>query len=148
MTFTFSTASRLSRQRLHPMLQSVVDEAIKTVDFKILDATRGHAAQELAFHTGHSEKHFGESAHNYVPAVAMDLFPAPYDWDTRKPEVATAFRFMAQQVMFAGQRLKVPLRWGGDWDMDGKQNTSGLVDLPHFELNPWRKYATTLVEGD
>lgn len=143
MTFSFSAKSRLSRQKLHPMLQAVVDDVIKSVDFMILDATRGKVEQERAFHLGRSKAHFGDSAHNYVPAVAMDLFPAPYDW--RNVE---AFRHLAQEVLFAGQRLKVPLRWGGDWDMDGKPNTTGLIDLPHFELNPWRKYATKLVEGD
>ena len=78
---SFGKASLASRAQLHPKLQAIVDEAIKHTDFKFLDATRGRAAQELAFKLGRTKAHFGQSAHNFVPAIAMDLFPAPYDWD-------------------------------------------------------------------
>jgi peptidoglycan L-alanyl-D-glutamate endopeptidase CwlK len=35
--------------------------------------------------------------------------------------------------------MHIPLRWGGDWNFNGK--TAGLVDLPHYELHPWREWA-------
>jgi len=133
---SFGKASLASRAQLHPKLQEIVDEAIKIVDFKILDATRGRAAQELAFKKGNTKAHFGQSAHNYVPAIAMDLFPAPYDWDN-----TTAFINLWKVIMPIAKKLSIPLRWGGDWEGDGKVDTSGLVDLPHYELNPWRDWA-------
>jgi peptidoglycan L-alanyl-D-glutamate endopeptidase CwlK len=138
--YRFSMTSLAARAKLHPSLRACVDIAIQTVDFKILDATRGKAAQERAFALGHSDVHFGNSAHNYIPAVAVDLFPAPYSWDTKRADVRDGFKRLADAMLSAGQRLGVPLRWGGDWDRDGKQNSVGLIDLPHFELFPWKSF--------
>jgi peptidoglycan L-alanyl-D-glutamate endopeptidase CwlK len=138
--YRFSMASLASRAKLHPKLIACVDLAIREMDFKILDATRGRAAQERAFALGHSKARFGDSAHNYLPAVAVDLFPAPYSWDTKRADVRDAFKQLADVMMHAGQRLGVPLRWGGDWDRDGRPNSVGLIDLPHFELHPWRSF--------
>ena len=141
---SFGQQSLNSRAKLHEKLQEVVDEAIKEIDFKILDATRGRLAQERAFATGHSKARFGQSAHNFVPAIAMDLFPAPYDWKN-----TPSFDKLAAVIMRIAKAKGIPLRWGGDWDMDGKKNNSGLIDLPHFELNPWREWAkqSKLFEG-
>lgn len=133
---SFGSASLTSRAHLHPKLQAIVDAAIKETDFKILDATRGRSAQELAFKLHRTKAHFGQSAHNYVPAVAMDLFPAPYDWDNTK-----AFIALSVVILRIAKQQGTPVRWGGDWDMDGKVNTTGLVDLPHFELNKWQDWA-------
>lgn len=141
---TFSAASLKSRAQLHPVLQKIVDEAIKATDFKILDATRGKAAQELAFKLKRSKAKFGQSAHNYVPAIAMDLFPYPYDWDKTQAFIDLSKIILAipAKIGLTGLDGKpLHLRWGGDWDMDGKVNTSGLVDLPHYELNPWHDWA-------
>lgn len=132
--FTFSKASKASRAKLHPLLRSIVDEAIKEIDFKILDATRGRAAQIRAFLQGTSKAKFGQSAHNYVPAIAVDLFPAPYDWENRE-----AFIRLSKVILRIAKEKGIPLRWGGDWNMDG--NLSDGWDMPHFELHPWREYA-------
>lgn len=134
MSFSFSKASLASRKKLMKPLQEIVDEAIKEIDFKILDATRGRAAQEKAFAQGHSKVHFGDSAHNYVPAIAMDLFPAPYDWNNR-----TAFIALSKIILRIAAAKGYKLRWGGDWNGDG--NLSDGWDMPHFELHPWRTYA-------
>lgn len=133
---TFGKASLTSRAKLHPKLKAIVDAAIKEIDFKILDSTRGRAAQEKAFKQGNTKAHFGQSAHNYVPAIAMDLFPAPYDWDNEK-----SFYDLSKVIMRIAKEQGTPIRFGGDWDMDGKMNTSGLIDLPHYELHPWRDWA-------
>jgi peptidoglycan LD-endopeptidase CwlK len=130
----FGTASLASRAKLHPKLQELVDAAIKEIDFKILDATRGRAAQEKAFAQGNSKAKFGQSAHNYVPAIAADLFPAPYDWNNRQ-----AFINLSKVVLRIAKEKNIPIRWGGDWNGDG--NLSDGWDMPHYELTPWREWA-------
>ena len=41
-------------------------------------------------------------------------------------------------------RIKgIPLQWGGDWNMDGDKTKSNAWDMPHYELNPWREWATS-----
>lgn len=141
MAFTFSKASKASRAKLHPLLRSIVDAAIQETDFKILDATRGRADQTRAYLQGKSKAKFGASAHNYVPAVAMDLFPAPYDWENYE-----AFNRLAKVILRIAKEKGIPLRWGGDWNMDGSKTVSDAWDKPHFELHPWRTYATKLYE--
>jgi len=138
----FSTRSLKARAELHPILQQLVDEAIKEVDFVILDAQRGRAEQEKAFKGGFSKAHFGQSAHNYKPAVALDVCPFPIDFnDTAK------FRTIAKVFMRIAKEKKLPVRWGGDWDMDGDWKDEKFLDWGHFELHPWRSYAKNLIEG-
>jgi peptidoglycan LD-endopeptidase CwlK len=134
--YYFGTQSRAALKNLHPDLQRICNEAIKVADFKILDSTRGRLAQEMAFKKGHSKAHFGQSAHNYVPAIAMDLFPAPYDWNNEK-----AFIELSKVIMPIAKRLGIPIRWGGDWHMDGNKTKTDSWDKPHYELHPWRQYA-------
>lgn len=133
---TFSSRSLRARAELHPKLQAIVDDAIKSIDFVILDAQRGRAEQEKAFKAGNSKAHFGQSAHNYVPAVALDLCPFPIDFND-----AAKFRDIAKVVMASAKKLDIPLRWGGDWDMDGDWKDERFLDWGHFELNPWREWA-------
>lgn len=134
--FNFSSASRASIAKLHPKLRAIVEEAIKEIDFKVLDSTRGRAAQTKAFMQGNSKAKFGQSAHNYVPAIAMDLFPAPYDWTN-----IAAFDRLAVVIRRIAKEQGTPIRWGGDWNMDGDKTKSDAWDKPHFELHPWRDWA-------
>jgi peptidoglycan L-alanyl-D-glutamate endopeptidase CwlK len=131
---SFGATSLASREKLHPKLKEVVDAAIKEIDFKILDSTRGRAAQTKAFQQGNSKAKFGDSAHNYVPAIAVDLFPAPYDWNNRQ-----SFINLSKVILRIGKEKGIPLRWGGDWNMDG--NLSDGWDMPHYELHKWRDWA-------
>lgn len=145
MSFIFGKASLASRAQLHPKLRAIVDEAILEIDFRILDAVRGRAAQNLAFRTGRSKAKFGQSAHNYVPAVAMDLFPAPYDWDTTKP-----FITLSKVILRIAAKQNTKIRWLGDPNMDG--DIKDGWDFPHYELHPWRDVVKRdkchLYEGD
>ena len=131
---SFSPNSLISLNKCHPLLQAIAKKAILEIDFRVLDATRGRAAQEKAFAQGRSKAHFGQSAHNYVPAIAFDLFPAPYDWNNRN-----SFIDLSKVILRIGKEMKTPLRWGGDWNMDG--NLSDGWDMPHYELHPWREWA-------
>lgn len=60
---------------------------------------------------------------------AVDLFPAPYDWNNRQ-----AFQKLAEAIIAEGKRQNVNIRWGRDWDQDGKYEEKGEIDGPHFEL--------------
>ncbi len=142
----FGTASKAALKKAHPDLQRLLVEAIKVIDFKILDATRGRAAQTKAFLQGNSKARLGESAHNYVPSIAVDLFPAPYDWNN-----GAAFRKLYAVIgrydPKTGQgkglalKMKIPLRCGIDWNMDGDKTKSDAWDGGHYELHPWRSFA-------
>ena len=132
--FDKHAAERL--KRAHPLLQKVMNAARAEVAFTILDSQRGRAAQELAFRQKRSKAHFGQSAHNWSPALALDICPLPVDWKNTKPFVA-----LARVILRIAGELNVPLRWGGDWNMNGKTTDERFVDMPHFELHPWRDFA-------
>lgn len=138
----FSQKSKDLVSKLMPELQIILNEAIKEYDFTVMDSTRGRAAQELAFKKGNSKAHFGQSAHNYQPAVAVDIAPYPVDFNN-----VQRFKDMAAVVLRIAKEKGIPLRWGGDWNMDG--STADGWDFPHFELHPWRDWAkkSKLYEG-
>jgi len=134
-TFDKHSAARLLNA--HPLLQKLMNEAIKKAPFVVLDSQRGRAAQELAFRQGNTKVHFGNSAHNWAPSIALDVCPLPINWKNTKP-----FMVLAQQVIWPlANAMKIPVRWGGDWNMNGKTNDESFVDLPHWELHPWREWA-------
>lgn len=140
----FSERSKKARAELHPFLQQLVDEAIKEIDFVILDAQRGRAEQEKAFRGGFSKAKFGQSAHNYIPAVALDICPFPIDFNNLdKPN---GFKAIAKVFMRIAKEKKLPVRWGGDWDMDGDWKDEKFLDWGHFEIHPWRDYAKELIK--
>lgn len=152
MTFIFGKESKLARAKLMPCMQKVADAALAegVIDFRILDASRGRLAQEKAKALGHSTVGFGNSAHNWVPALAMDLFPAPYSWENRQAFITLAkvvLAMPAKHNILGPDGKQIRLRWGGDWNGDG--NLSDGWDMPHYELHPWRDYRkyTKLYEG-
>lgn len=126
--------SASSQQRLdgaHPLLRKLFAACAANPacpPFAILDSQRGRQAQEKAFALGHSRAHFGQSAHNWSPAVALDVVPYPIDWNNLA-------RFNALSAFVLGQaaKMNIPITWGGSW--------TKLRDYPHYELAPWRDYA-------
>lgn len=148
---SFGSQSKAALAALHPDLQKILKESIKVIDFRILDAIRGKAAQERAFAQGNSKARFGQSAHNYEPAVACDLFPAPYDWNDRKAfralyDVIGRFDPQTGKGKGLALQMKIPLRCGIDWNMDDDVTTSDSWDGGHYELHPWRSFAKTLTK--
>jgi peptidoglycan L-alanyl-D-glutamate endopeptidase CwlK len=133
---SFGDKSSKNLAGAHPKLQAVMHEAIKVFDFIIMDSQRGREGQEKAFREGHSKAHFGQSAHNWAPSIALDIAPAPLDWNNRK-----AFIELSKVIMPIAKRLAIPLRWGGDWNQNGILTDEHLSDLPHYELHPWRDWA-------
>ena len=68
-------------------------------------------------------------ASKHVTGKAVDLVPYPVDWNDLKK-----FDAIAQAMLQAAKELGVPVRWGADWDNDGKPRERGESDSPHFEI--------------
>lgn len=125
----FGPASKRNLAEAHPLLQQLFNAVILKTDCTVLDAQRNRAQQEQAFALGHSRAHFGQSAHNWSPAVAVDVVPYPLDWSDTK-----AFQALAKVVMATAKDLDIPIVWGGSWPT--------LKDMPHYQLGPdWRTWA-------
>lgn len=133
-TGLFDAASAKRLAQAHPDIQKIMLNARAQIAFTILDSQRGRAAQERAFKAGNTKAHFGDSAHNWSPAVAVDIAPIPLNWNDRQ-----AFINLSKVILPIAKQFGIPLRWGGDWNMDG--STSDGWDLPHYELHPWRSFA-------
>ena len=123
-----SAASQRRLAGAHPLLRDLFAAVAARAAIVVLDSQRGRAAQERAFALGHSRAHFGQSAHNWSPAVALDVVPSPIDWTD-----LARFRRLAAIVKAEAVARSIPIAWGGDW--------IGLRDMPHYELDPWRAFA-------
>lgn len=134
----FDSASARRLSQAHPLLQKLMHAAREKVIFSVLDSQRGRAAQELAFKRGNSKAHFGQSAHNWSPSIAVDIVPAAtpntVDWND-----LAAFKNLGKVIMSLAKEMGIPIRWLGDPNMDG--SPADGWDFPHFELHPWRDFA-------
>jgi len=116
--------SNRSEQRLlecHPLIQEVMNEAIKYVDFMIVCGYRGKEDQDRAYREGKSNVTFPNSKHNNAPSLAVDIAPYPTLYSNEYE-----FWYVAGVIMSIAKQLQIPLRWGGRWKT--------LRDTPHFEL--------------
>ena len=127
-----SAASQRRLDGAHPLLRQLFTAVAADVPIAILDSQRGRAAQEQAFALGHSRAHFGQSAHNWQPALALDVVPFPIDWND-----LSRFRALGALVKAKAIAFGIPIVWGGDWPT--------LQDMPHYELSPWREFARQAV---
>lgn len=132
----FGQKSLAILKEVHPLLRKVLEEAIKGCDFSINEGYRNQRDQEIAFKKKNTKAHFGQSAHNYKPCVAVDCLPFPFKgWDD-----SAGFKAVADHILATAKKLNVPVRWGADWNMNGKTNDERFSDSPHFELHPWSNY--------
>lgn len=117
---------------LQRVLHAYADVAPPSMDLRITVGHRDEDLQNRAFASGASEVRYPHSKHNSYPSMAFDFVPSPFhsrDW-------SDGYRFSrifgGLQVVAHG--LGIRLRWGGDWDRDGKSNDQKFNDLGHVEL--------------
>ena len=147
------SARSIERLRgVDPQLVEVVQLAIQltTVDFMVVEGVRTREQCAINYGKGRSAaeclakgvpaKHAqpraakvtwltNPYASKHLGGQAVDLLPAPYDWKATGP-----FDAVAKAMMAAAKQLGVSIRWGADWDADGKPREKGETDSPHFEL--------------
>jgi peptidoglycan L-alanyl-D-glutamate endopeptidase CwlK len=123
----FGRRSLAALFNVHPLLRAVADEAIKRIDFTVVCGHRDKRAQEQAFRDGTSRARFGESPHNYLPALAFDAYLYPIDVDS-----VQRCKILAPVILDAARYVNVDIEWGGTW--------KSFKDWPHFQLRNWRQY--------
>lgn len=131
----FGKKSLERREMLCKDLRILVDEAIKYYDFSIVCSHRGQEEQERAFNSGNSKAHFGQSAHNFFPSFAVDIYPYPTPYIQKKgvlylddnskewDKMICVFKNLAKQ-------MGIEITCGIDFKR--------LVDKPHIEIADWK----------
>jgi len=138
LDFKFGAASRQHLAQIDPDLAAVAELALAwgIIDFSIYESVRAKAEQDRLYVLGRTKVRWPNSKHN-VPrpgAKAQAFDAAPYingtiSWD------AQHCVFLAGIMLAAATVLHVPLRWGGNWDMDGEPITDQTFDdLVHYEI--------------
>lgn len=157
MSYGLGASSIARLVGVHPSLVRVVHGAIlrTTVDFLVLEGVRsdeqafknygkGRTVAELAakgvaprFAMPHENKvtwlndplatKHRQQKDGYGHAV--DLLPYPVDWNT-----ISKFDAISRAMFASADVENVPIRWGYDWDRDGRPREKGESDGPHFEL--------------
>jgi hypothetical protein len=136
--FRFGGASLQKLETVDPQLDFLMREVMakQLMDFTIIQGYRSLAQQEDLFESGASKVR--RSKHNANPARAVDIAPYPVRWGdkdspTRLKDVGNFYR-LAGIVLATARELEIPIRWGGDWSMDGDIYDQDFDDLVHFEL--------------
>lgn len=130
----FGSGSLAELETLHPDLQKVLVEAIKHVDFTIVEGHRGPDAQEAAFAKGLTKLHYPDGKHNKLPSLAADIMPYPIDWSDQ-PKNIERLAYVMGIIMGVARMMGVELRWGGDWNMnDDTRDEGAFRDRDHIEL--------------
>lgn len=125
----FGKRSRDNLAECHPDLRLLFNDVIQHFDCSVICGHRGMEAQEEAFRTGKSKARFGESKHNHLPSMAVDVVPYPLVWEDRE-----RFALLAGFVQGRAIALGINIRWGGDWDQDDQMSDETFSDMPHYEL--------------
>lgn len=126
----FGSRSKRNLDCIHPLLRKVALAAIEHIDFTIICSVRSKSDQEQAYNLKRSKAHFGQSPHNYYPAVAFDFIPYPFtdtDWDDIE-----RFSTIARVLKSCADDASIKVDWGGNW--------ATFKDYPHIELHDWRSY--------
>lgn len=146
--FVLNVGSKKELLRVHEALVSIVEKAVQlsVQEFAVHDGVRTIAEQQQMVQRGAAQtldsRHVSGHAVDLVPYINGKL---RWEW----PPIY----LIADAMRIGAQELKIPLRWGGAWDVDftnsteppedlvsnyvarrKKQGLSAFIDGPHFEL--------------
>lgn len=133
----FGKRSLSKLETCHPDIQKVLKEAIKYVDFGVVEGHRGKELQDKYYNEGKSKLKFPKSKHNKNPSLAVDIVPyvkVPgkkgfYDWNNIE-----RYRNIVFFIRGIAAGMGVNIRLGADWDSDFYCTDQTFHDIPHLEL--------------
>ena len=122
---------------VNPTLVSVVRRAAKRLPFSlfVVEGLRTKERQEQLYAQGRTKpgpKVTWTMKSKHLDGMAVDLAPlidGAIDWKDLKK-----FDQIAAAMIEAGKEVGVLVRWGRDWNQNGRPGEKGESDSPHFEL--------------
>jgi len=127
--YNFSDISLDRLKTCDNKLQVLFHHVIKYYDCSIICGHRSEEDQMKAYRSGNTKLVYPQSKHNLLPSRAVDVAPYPIDWN----DISRFYHF-GGYVLAVADYLKIPIRWGGDWDSDNNFKDQRFNDLVHFEL--------------
>lgn len=127
-----SQSDKRKLKQCHPDLAKVIYEAAKTttVPFKILEVARSLETQR-----GNVKKGVSQTLRSrHLPSkdgLARAADVVPIDEKGKLIWAWPVYYRLAPIIKAAAKRVKVPIKWGGDW--------RSFKDGPHWQL-PWKLY--------
>lgn len=134
---SFGKKSNEKIGQCHGDWRTILEEAIKVIDFSVYEGHRDPELQLKYFAEGKSKVKFGK--HNLKPSMAVDVAPYPIDFSNGLKKIAR-FYYLAGVIktvaknLYSQGRITTKVRWGGDWDGDNDFEDQTFDDLCHFEL--------------
>lgn len=140
--YYFGKRSKNNLITCHTDIQLICNNAIKKIDFTVIDGHRSKDVQNGAFLRGTSKLQWPKSMHNTFPSLAFDAIPCPFKQDYwTSEEGKKKFEEMATVILSEAYKLGIKLLWGyAAWGWD----------LPHFQLISKNgiKYEKQYEDGD
>ena len=138
-----SDTSRRKLEGVHPDLIKVVELAVTALEFPVIvvEGVRSEARQRELYAQGRTKPGkvvtwTMDSRHRVQKCgygCAVDLAGVNklggIDWNDK-----AKFHAIGAAMRAAAANRNIPIRWGYDWDGDGKLEEKGEYDGPHFEL--------------
>jgi len=130
--YRFSADSLRELDTCDPRLQRLLKEAIRYVDFSVLEGHRGKARQDALYFSEpkRSKLRWPNSKHNKTPSLAVDIAPYPIDFGD-----FIRFAHLIGVVRGIASQMGIPIRAGLDWDGDGELSDNRFNDYPHIEID-------------
>jgi len=135
MKLYFGKQSIANLEAVSPALQNLMRQvlALELIDFSITEGFRPQFKQDEYFSAGKSKVRWPNSKHNKTPySEAVDAVPY-----VRGKLSYNYYHccFLAGTILALAKKISVPIRWGGNWDMDLEPVTDqDFQDLVHYEL--------------
>lgn len=135
---SFSKRSDFFVSTCHPDLQCILYEAIKLIDFSVIDGARDEETQNAKFRDGLSQLKYPNSRHNSIPSMAVDIAPYPINFDNRERfSYFSGFMMGLAYRLYEEGKISHKVRWGGDFKGEIKDtDVQAGWDLGHLELIP------------
>ena len=132
--------SKRSEKKLltcHNDLQVIIEEVLKYMDITVVQGYRSTEEQLEKYNKSYSQVKKGK--HNENPSMAVDIQPYPLATENGKV-IREMFYYMGGFVIGIAKRLLAEnkithdVRYGGDWNKNGKITDNNFDDLYHIEL--------------
>jgi peptidoglycan L-alanyl-D-glutamate endopeptidase CwlK len=115
--FKFSQKSLDKLQGIDARLVEILNEAIKQVDFVVLEGLRTYERQVELYNQGRSKTLNSK----HLTGKAVDIAPYPIDWNDK-----LRFEHLATIIKQIAKDKGYKITWGGDW--------KSFKDMPHYQI--------------